>query len=168
MPISDWTGLHSPLMKHLVDGWQVSGVFVAQTGSPNNIEDGNSSYPADRPDYVGGVNPYIGHYSIGQLQYLNPAAYSNPDLSVASGAQVRPGTLGKNSVYNPRVINLNASLTKGFRFADRVDFKLHMDAFNALNHTILGGLDTSTTDGNFGQLTSATARTVQIGGKIIF
>jgi hypothetical protein len=43
-----------------------------------------------------------------------------------------------------------------------------MDAFNALNHTILSGLDTSTTDGNFGQLTSATARTVQIGGKVTF
>ena len=168
MPISEWTGMQSRAMKYLVDGWQISGVFVAQTGSPNNIEDGNSSYPADRPDYVGGVNPYVGHYSIGQLQYLNAAAYSNPPLSVASGAQIRPGTLGRNSVYNPRVIDLNASLAKGFRFADRVDFKLHMDAFNALNHTILSGLDTSTTDGNFGQLTSATARTVQIGGKVTF
>jgi len=114
------------------------------------------------------VNPYIGHYNISQLQYLNPAAYVNPDLSVASGAQVRPGTLGKNSVYNPRVIQLNATLGKSFHFTDRFNFNLHMDAFNALNHTILSGLDTSTTDGNFGQLTSATARTVQIGGKINF
>jgi hypothetical protein len=125
-------------------------------------------YPSDRPDPVPGVNPYVGHFSISQLQYLNPAAYSNPALSVASGAQIRPGLLSRNSIYNPRVINLNASLAKSVRFADRVDFKLHMDAFNALNHTILSGLDTSTTDGNFGQLTSATARTVQIGGKVTF
>jgi hypothetical protein len=99
---------------------------------------------------------------------LNPNAYSNPELSVASGAQVRPGLLSKNSVYNPRTIQLNASLGKSFSFAGRYNFNLHMDAFNALNHTILGGLDTSTTDGNFGQLTSATARTVQIGGKFSF
>jgi hypothetical protein len=168
LPISDWTGIHNGVMKSLVDGWQFSGLFLAQSGSPNNIEDGNSSYPSDRPDPVPTVNPYIGHFSIGQLQYLNPGAYSNPALSVASGAQVRPGFLSRNSVYNPRIINLNASIAKSFRFADRVDFKLHMDAFNALNHTILGGLDTSTTDGNFGQLTSATARTVQIGGKVSF
>ena len=168
LPISDWSGIRNGAARKLVDGWQFSGLFLAQTGSPNNIEDGNSSYPSDRPDPVPGVNPYVGHFSISQLQYLNPAAYSNPALSVASGAQIRPGLLSRNSIYNPRVINLNASLAKSIRFADRVDFKLHMDAFNALNHTILGGLDTSTTDGNFGQLTSATARTVQIGGKVTF
>ena len=168
LPISDWTGLHSYAMRNLIDGWKISGVLIAQTGNANNIEDGNSSYPSDRPDPVPNINPYIGHYDMFQLQYLNPAAYVNPDLSVASGAQVRPGTLGKNSVYNPRVIQLNATLGKSFHFTDRFNFNLHMDAFNALNHTILGGLDTSTTDGNFGQLTSATARTVQIGGKINF
>jgi hypothetical protein len=168
LPFSEWTGVSNHILKELIDGWQLSGVFIAQTGSSNNIEDGNSSYPSDRPDPVPGVSQYIGHYNIFNLQFLNPAAYSNPALSVASGAQVRPGTLSRNSVYNPRVIQLNASLSKSFRFAERYDFNLHMDAFNALNHTILGGLDTSTTDGNFGQLTSATARTVQIGGKFSF
>ena len=168
LPFSEWTGVSNGVLKQIVDGWQLSGVLIAQSGSSNNIEDGNSSYPSDRPDPVPGVSQYIGHYNIFNLQFLNPAAYSNPALSVASGAQVRPGTLSRNSVYNPRVIQLNASLGKSFRIAERYNFNLHMDAFNALNHTILGGLDTSTTDGNFGQLTSAIARTVQIGGKFSF
>ena len=153
LPFSEWTGVSNGVLKQIVDGWQLSGVLIAQSGSSNNIEDGNSSYPSDRPDPVPGVSQYIGHYNIFNLQFLNPAAYSNPALSVASGAQVRPGTLSRNSVYNPRVIQLNASLGKSFRIAERYNFNLHMDAFNALNHTILGGLDTSTTDGNFGQLT---------------
>ena len=71
-------------------------------------------------------------------------------------------------VYEPGVAVLDASLTKGFRFTERVQMKLHMDVFNVLNHTNLSSLDTDITSGTFGQLTSATARTMQIGAKVNF
>lgn len=170
MPWMQWAHTHDRLTQELLSGWQVSGVFIGTTGSPTNIGDGNSSYPNDRPDGVPGVDRYVGGYNMGQLQYLNPDAFSVQNLPIqdASGAQIRPGTLGKNVVYQPGSEILNASLTKGFRFTERVQMKLHMDAFNALNHTNLGDLETDVTSGSFGQLGSATARTMQIGGKINF
>lgn len=168
MPWMQLARMHGHLAQELLGGWQVSGVFIGTGGSPTNIGNGNSSYPNDRPDSVSGVNRYAGGYNLGQLQYLNPAAFVDVPLSEQSGAQIRGGNLGKNVIYQPGSAVLNASLTKGFHFTERVQMKLHMDAFNALNHTNLGNLNTDTTSGNFGQLNSATARTMQIGGKINF
>jgi hypothetical protein len=170
MPWMRVAGLHGHLAQELLGGWQVSGVFIGNTGSPTNIGDGDSSYPNDRVDGVPGVNPYTGHHSLSNLQYLNPDAFSIDNLPIedASGAQSRPGDLGKNAIYGPGSAVLNASLTKGFRFTERVQMKLHMDAFNALNHTNLSDLETDVTSGSFGQLNSATARTMQIGAKVNF
>jgi outer membrane receptor protein involved in Fe transport len=170
MPWMQLARMHGHLAQELLGGWQVSGVFIGNTGSPTNIGDGNSSYPNDRPDFVAGVNPYTGHHSLSNPQYLNAAAFSLDQLPIEenSGAQSRPGNLGKNVIYQPGSAVLNASLTKGFRFTERVQMKLHMDAFNALNHTNLGDLNTDVTSDNFGQLNSATARTMQIGAKVNF
>jgi hypothetical protein len=170
MPWMQLAHMHGHLAQELLGGWQVSGVFIGTGGSPTNIGDGNSSYPNDRPDFVLGVSPYTGHHSLSNPQYLNAAAFSLDQLPIieASAAQIRPGTLGKNTVYQPGSAVLNASLTKGFRFTERVQIKLHMDAFNALNHTNLGNLETDITSGSFGQLNSATARTMQIGAKVNF
>jgi hypothetical protein len=143
-------------------------VFKGATGSPTNIGDGDSSYPNDRVDAAPGVNRYTGSFNISNLQYLNPAAFLAVPLSELSGAQIRGGNLGKNVVYAPGSAVLDASLTKGFRFTERVQMKLHMDVFNSLNHTNLSGLDTDVTSGTFGQLTEATARTMQIGAKVNF
>jgi hypothetical protein len=170
MPWMQLSHLHGHLAQELLGGWQISGVFIGNTGAPDNIGDGNSSYPNDRPDAVPSVNRYLGGHTLANLQYYNPNAFSLANLPIedASGAQIRPGNLSKNAVYEPGSEVLNATLTKGFRFTERVQMKLHMDAFNALNHTNLNSIDTDVTSGTFGQLTAATARTMQIGGKITF
>jgi hypothetical protein len=64
--------------------------------------------------------------------------------------------------------NVDLSIAKNFRFTERLNLQLRGDAFNAMNHTNLGGLVTNITSSAFGHLTSATARTVQIGAKVIF
>lgn len=168
MPLEQLAHLHGYVAQELLGGWQLSGVFIGTTGSPDNLGDGDSSYPNDRPDRVFGVDPYTRHYNMGQLQYLNAAAFDEVPLSDASGAQIRGGALSKNYIYGPGSEVLNSSLNKAFRIGERVDMKLHMDVFNALNHTNLGDLETDITSGDFGTLNSATARTMQIGGKILF
>ncbi|WP_058186435.1 TonB-dependent receptor [Terracidiphilus gabretensis] len=160
--------MHSHFAQELLGGWQVSGVFKGFTGSPTNIGDGDSSYPNDRVDAAPGVSRYTGSFNISNPQYLNPAAFVAVPISELSGAQIHGGDLGKNVVYEPGSATLDASLTKAFHFTERVQMKLHMDAFNTLNHTNLGSLDTDITSGTFGQLTSATARTMQIGAKVNF
>jgi hypothetical protein len=63
---------------------------------------------------------------------------------------------------------LNASLSKDFFATERVHFQLKADTFDTLNHTNLTGLVTSINSSSFGQLTSATARTIQLTGRLTF
>ena len=167
LPISKWTGTDSSVAKLALDGWQISGVLTARTGLPANITNGNSSYPADRPDSVPGVSQTLSNYH-DTLQYLNPAAFAQVPISNASGAQIAPGDLGRNAVRQPGAWNLDASLAKTFTFHERFNLQLRADAFNAFNHTNLSGLVTNISSGTFGQLTTAVARTVQIGARFSF
>jgi hypothetical protein len=47
-------------------------------------------------------------------------------------------------------------------------FDLRIDAFNLLNHANFAGLGTSTSSSTFGYFTSATPRTIQLGGRFSF
>lgn len=156
------------LTREALGGWQLSGLFSANDGFPANLSDGNSSYPSDRPDVVPGIKPYLGVYSLSKLLYLNKSAFSNPPLSVASGAQIRGGDASRDLINQPGMWDIDLSTAKTFQFGERAGLQLRLDAFNALNHTNLGGLQTNTTSSSFGELTSATARTVQIGGRVTF
>jgi hypothetical protein len=151
----------------LLDGWQISGIVKARSGMPFNILNGNSSYPSDRPDGINSVNRYFTDYRTTR-KYLNRASFASVPVSTASKAQVRGGTLGRYAIVGPGSLVVDASIAKSFQFTESVRFQLRADAFNSLNHANYGGMVTNFASGTFGQLTSATARTVQIAGRLTF
>ena len=153
--------------KLLSEGWQVSGIVTANTGLPVNITESKSSYPSSRPDVLGGVNTIFDDYT-STLQYLNPAAFPAVSIIQASGAAARPGDLGRYAVRAPGQWNLDASLAKSFSIRENCRLQLRADAFDALNHTNLGGLQTDISKSTFGRLTSATPRSLQIGARLVF
>jgi hypothetical protein len=165
--ILKWTGLQGRAAKTLIDGWQFSGILVANTGAPVNIVNGNSANTTDRPDLNTSVNSIFDNY-LSTLVYLNPAAFSAVPLSSASGLQARPGDLGRYALRAPGMWNLDFSAGKNFAVNERFRIQLRGDALNSLNHTNLGGLIADTSKSTFGRLTSATSRSVQIGAKLIF
>jgi hypothetical protein len=61
---------------------------------------------------------------------------------------------------------LDLSIAKTFAITEKVKFMLRGDAFNALNHTNLSGLNSNPAASTFGQLTTATPRTMQVMGRI--
>jgi len=134
---------------------------------PLNITNGNSSYPSDRPDGLSTTNRYFSNYRTTR-RYLNAASFASVPISAASKAQVRGGTLGRYSIVGPPSTLLDASIAKTFQFTESLKFQLRADAFNSLNHTNYSGLVTNIASGTFGQLTSATPRTVQIAGRFTF
>lgn len=171
LPITKWTGLSSKFAEHVLDGWQISGVFSAQSGFPVNITNSQSTWPQDRPDAAGLPQDqvYLSSYQTGLHQYLNPAAFIPVAKSSASNAQARDGNLGRNAIFAPGLENLDFTLSKSIFVTERVRFQLRADTFNTLNHTNLTGMVTTiNTPGTFGQLTQATARTMQLGGRISF
>jgi hypothetical protein len=174
IPFKRWMGTGYKA-KLLAGGWQVGSIITATSGSPANVTNANSSYPADRPDRVNGTNLYLSNYQ-GTRLYLNKAAFLNisnapaPNPTTpASGAQLRPGDLGHNAIRTPGKWDVDMSLSKSFALPwESSNFQLRVDLFNAFNHTNLGGLVTGIAQSNFGSLTSATARTIQIWGKLNF
>ncbi len=167
LPFSAWIHHDVHAMRPLLGGWQVAGIFTGNDGLPFNITNGNSSYPADRPDVIAGINPLLSDYS-STLRYINPAAFLSIPNVAASGAQARPGNLGRNGLYGPGLWNWDASLSKNFVFVERYRLRMRMDAFNAFNHTSLGGLTTNIASSSFGRLTSATSRDVHISARFDF
>jgi hypothetical protein len=167
IPVSKWTRWNSRAARLATDGWQFSGILSANTGLPVNITDSRSSYPNSRPDDNSSVAPTLNN-ATSTLRYLNPAAFVAVPIVTASGAEVRPGNLGRYAVRALGQWNLDFSLAKNFAITERFRFQLRGDAFNSLNHTNLGGLVSDISKSNFGFMTSANPRSVQLGAKIAF
>lgn len=160
-------GLNSTPIKAILGGWEVSGIFTAQTGFPVNVMNGASSYPSDRPDYACGVDPYPSDWQDTRL-FLNGAAFNPVPVVKASGAQAQPGNLGRYALRGPGAWNFAFSAAKNFSFGERVNLKLRADMFDSFNHANLSGLVTDISKSSFGTLTSAASRSIQLGAKVTF
>ncbi len=167
LPFDRWAGTSGRGAKLLVGGWQISTIFTAGSGLVANVTNGNSSYPADRPDLVNGANAYFSNYA-STLDYANPAAFALVPIVKASGAQSRPGDLSRDFLRSPGSWDVDLSAAKNFAFTERLNFQLRADLFNAFNHTNLSGLVARIDRSSFGRLTSATARTIQVGARLTF
>jgi hypothetical protein len=151
--------------RHVLGGWQATGIFRASTGLPVNISQ-SSRNPNQRADYVGG-EAVLDNYR-DTLQYLNRDAFARiPQSSV--GTPIRPGNLGWGAVRAPGLWNLDFSLGKNFQLQESMRLQVRTDLFNALNHTNLSGLRTSVNDTFFGQLLGTRgARVVQLNARLTF
>ncbi len=167
--VSDWVydtprlGQSNAIVRNVIGGWQVSGIFTAQTGDAVSVGQ-SSAMPDSRADYVGG-EPYLSDYRQ-TLRYLNPAAFGTVPVSSASGATIRPGNLGIGALRTPGLWNVDLSLGKEFWFTESKRLQIRADAFNAFNHTNLSGLNTSITSPTFGYLRSTRgARIIQLNAR---
>lgn len=135
---------HNAVGHLLLDGWQMSGVFTYQTGSPfsvgfsipgigNQQLTGSYTEPA-RIHLIG--DPKSGTTS-SPYDRINPAAFAPP----------QPGDLGLgapvNYLRNPGINDIDFSLQKTFAIKERYEFQLRADAFNVLNHTQFSGYNST-------------------------
>ena len=168
LPLAKWLHASNRAEKLLLDGWQLSGLFSAQTGLPANITNSSSSNGSDRPDAAGGISPYLSGYQSGIHQYLDRKAFVLIPVSPLSAEQIRTGNLSNNAIRIPGAENLDVALAKTFHLTERFRLQLRADTFNTLNHTNLSGLVTTINNSTFGQLTTASARSMQAGARLSF
>ncbi len=150
-------------------GWQLSGIFRANTGLPVTVTQ-SSSIPGQRGEFIGGGPVKFDDYR-NTLQYLNPAVFQLIPVASASGAPIRPGNVGRGSIREPGQWNLDFSVSKSFPIPVREAMRLQTraDMFNALNHTNLSGLRTSRNDNFFGRLLGTRgSRLMQVGAVLNF
>jgi hypothetical protein len=147
-------------------GWQVSGILLVQSGESFNLS--QTSAVQARPDVIDPANVYGTNWWT-DLQYLNKAAFAKVPVNSVSKATVRPGNVGHRSLFLPGYWNPDLSLSKRFRFTERVNLQFRADMFNAFNMTFFSGLSTGIDSSTFGRFTgSRGARVVQFNFRLQF
>jgi hypothetical protein len=77
-----------------------------------------------------------------------------------------------NTLFGPQFIQQDLSMSKAFKFTEKVSFVLRTDARNAFNHTNLGTPNSDVQSPNAGQITGlaggAFMRSLQFSGTIKF
>jgi hypothetical protein len=172
-------------LKHtLLGGWQVSGITIAQTGTPFSVTNGsdfgdsagvgNGVGTGSRPDLVGNAHAGLTQTEFpdqrGPLFY-NPAAYAVP-------TGLTFGNVGRNTLYMPGRLNFDFGLFKKFMFGETRELDFRWENFNLFNHTqfnsIGESMDTTDPAGNvdssgFLHLDGAhAARRMQFGLRFVF
>jgi hypothetical protein len=180
------------LAAKILGGWQISGIFQAQTGTPCNVGLSNDYAGVGQDGSFGCSNNKVGQFWAmnGKITYpknfdsasANPGSQgsywfnvANPDgtpifTPPASGTFVTQNGV-RDSVYSPGFNNWNLGLFKKFAVTERFGFQFRAEAFNAFNHPNLGTVQLDPTNkATFGKITGKTddVRNLQLSLRFYF
>ena len=131
----------------LLGGWQISGITIAQTGTPFSVTNGtdfgdnagvgNGVGTGSRPDLVGstGISEQNTPGVFGPLFY-NPAAYALP-------TGLTFGNVGRDTLYMPGRLNFDFGLFKKFVLGEHKELDFRWENYNLFNHTQFNAIDGS-------------------------
>lgn len=150
----------SRVTNFLIGGWQLNGIFRAQSGNPFDVRYNNRL-----------VNVNGDPYGDTDNRFLNPSAFT----AVSTGV----GNLERNSLRSPATYQLNFGLLKDFNFTDRAKLQFRAEAFNIFNTIQFGNPQSGfttvnnvvVTDSNFGIIRSISPysnRQLQFGARLEF
>jgi Carboxypeptidase regulatory-like domain/TonB-dependent Receptor Plug Domain/TonB dependent receptor len=151
------------LFKELAGGWQLNGIFTAESGNVISVIANAPAYGGARPNIVG--NPTLGHPTV--TTWLNKAAFANiAAFSYGNAPRTLPST--RTQAY----VNLDGSLGKDVYLHKEMVVNLRFEAFNLFNSTTFGTPDSNINDTNFGQITAlrtgTAPRVLQFGARLHF
>src|SRR5438132_592633 len=137
------------MLRLFASGWQFSPIlkiksgpyFTVNVGTDNllNGEGGGNQ----RPNQVPGVSPYLDNKSVDG--WLNPKAFVIPPMGTM-------GNVPRNSVQAPGVIQLDLSVSRTFRIAERKSIQVRAESFNLPNHLNPGLPIAAVNQGTFGKI----------------
>lgn len=167
-----FTKSDSNFARMALGGWEISGITVAQTGVPqplnyNGVDTlGLGGGTTNRPNQVAKVT-----YAKTRLAWFSTNSFASPTAPWNGGPNDGFGNAAKDAVRLPGLFNFNLALFKTIAFTSETgpSLQFRLETFNTFNHTEFNGIDSGTTDGNFGQVTSTyDPRTLQLGAKFAF
>jgi hypothetical protein len=158
-------------LQQAIGGWAFTSFSTFQSGfplrfglaSPNLYIAGAG---AQRPNAVGdplagiqgSINSRLG-------RYFNTAAFAQP----------APFTFGNvsplvSSIRSPGMNNIDVTLSKIFRIAERVQLQFRASSYNFLNHPVFSGPDTTVGNASFGRIFNQAnmSRQTEFALKLIF
>ena len=173
-----------------LDGWQITGVVQAQTGSPFNVTTNINTFTGVanvRPDLIGNAT-IVGK----PAQWFN-STVCDPRIASGAGAcdgnsvfalPVSPsgvfhfGNMPRNAILSPAFYDTDLSLIKNITVKGRARAQLRIEVFNVFDQANLGLPGRVATVGStaFGVITntrfptgdSGSARQIQFAAKFLF
>ena len=178
--------------KWLLNGWQIAGVAVFQSGLPFSILDSNGTSRISRanfnPNFASSDIAGSGSASGRLLQYFNTTAFVSScqnivavSLTQICGAATNPvntafdpnspyGNTPRNFLFGPGQKNVDVSIIKFLPFTERFRGELRAEFFNVFNWVNYANPGNLLGTATFGQIRSASSgpRVVQFAFKLNF
>jgi len=151
------------VVRTIVSGWQLAGIATFQTGQPLTatlpFDNPNVGEGAKLPNLIG--NPNNGPKTVDE--FFNTAAFAAPP-------QFTFGNEGIDVITGPGIKDVDLSLVKNTRIAERMNLQFRCEAFNAGNHPIFAQPNATFGTPQFGQIigTRLDNREVQFALKLSF
>lgn len=163
--------------KHLLGGWQISGITTLQSGAYVNISGGSRASTSPSNGYGSNLD-LIGDWRAvpgGQT----PTPIFDANRNYVSGGWINRaafigrvgliGTTPRNLFQMPSTQNFNLSLMKRVQLSEKARLQLRGEVFNLFNHPNYRTLVTNASAANFGALTETDEpRVIQFGIKLLF
>ena len=158
---------NSAVLKHILNGWEVSAIVTLQSGAPFSVTTGSDSNldgnNNDRAMLIG--DPFLDPNrprSATTALWFNTAAFEK----VPNGVD---GNSARNLLDKPGSKNVDGGLFRTFRTTERLALQLRGEFTNALNIVNLGAPTATLSSTQFGQILSASSmRQVQLGARMTF
>jgi hypothetical protein len=166
--------LTSGIASHIFGGFQISGIFSAQSGFPFTVNwqgdtagiGGGTGAVIIRPNVVS-RNGEPANPNLSASQQTTGRFFDTTALSAAPAGTL--GNLGRNSIIGPSIVNLDTALMRNFRITERVGLQFRWESFNAANRpnwNIVGRIINNPT---FGQVVNQLSpRQQQFALKLVF
>ncbi|MDX2269113.1 MAG: TonB-dependent receptor [Bryobacter sp.] len=147
----------SGVLSQVIGGWTISGVTAAYTGTPFTVTSpgGTLNLPgatqtADQVNSVVARPEQIG----ADGRFYDTSAWRA--VTLAPGERGRFGSSGLKQLSNPGILRTDLTLSKTFKFFERVDMTIRGEAYNFTNSRLSTGFaSTDVTNPNFLRVTSA-------------
>jgi hypothetical protein len=156
------------LVNYVVGNWQLNSIFTARSGqnytisATGDIANTGNGNTYERANLMG--NPNLAHHTT--AEWFNTSAFTTP----AGGTL---GDSGRNMLEAQTFWDLDTSLFRVFPATESTHFEFRAEAFNMLNHPVMGVPGAVvTTPSTFGQVTSVATgnaqRKLQLAVKFVF
>lgn len=153
----------SPIADALVGGWNIGGIFTADSGLPfSAMAGGDVANTGGGPQRAERIFSAPGSAQKTREQWLNPREFTVPTAYTF-------GNERRNDLVGPGYLNVDFNARKDFTI-ERFTTQFRAEFFNLFNRTQLGLPNNNVQSSSFGSITStsAPAREIQFGLKVLF
>jgi hypothetical protein len=163
----------SPAIRNILGGWQLNGIFQAQTGFPLTVTDTVLALNGftNRPNMTCDPNSGAPHAvpdspaTLASAKWFNTNCFARRAAADTTGLSSQP----RNAVRGPGFNRTDLSIFKTFTFSKNKQFQIRIEGFNIFDQERFGQPVASAAAANFGAITSAEdGRTIQFGAKFSF